>query len=69
MDIENKAAAPLAAGGGRSMDALFVHLHFGKAENIAGTIKFMSLFIQTALLIKKQHFVILSGATGEVEES
>jgi len=32
---KNKAASPLAAGGGRSIYALFAHVHFGKAENFA----------------------------------
>ena len=32
---KNKAATPLAVGGGRSNNALFAHMHFGKAENFA----------------------------------
>jgi len=32
---KNKAALPLAAGGGLSNNALFSHVHFGKAENLA----------------------------------
>jgi len=31
---------PLAAGGGRSIYALFAHMHFAKGENFAWAIKF-----------------------------
>jgi len=37
--MQNKAATPLAAGGGRSIYALFVHVRFGIAEKFARTIK------------------------------
>ena len=47
LNNKNKAAAPHAAGGGRSIYALFVHLYFGVAKNLAGTTLICFLYNRT----------------------